>query len=79
MARLDDYALREQREGPHVKASRKLSRGSFVLRVAGDARVGGKGKGGSAIPGDHDLGHSPGGSGADPDSGPPAGPAGRPA
>jgi len=58
-----------------VKASRKLNRGSFVMRVAGDARGGGKGKGGSAVPSDHDLGHPPGGGGGgDPDSGPPAGP-----
>jgi hypothetical protein len=58
-----------------VKASRKLNRGSFVMRVAGDARGGGKGKGGPAIPGDHDLGHPPGGGGgADPDNGPPADP-----
>ena len=60
-----------------MKASRKLNRGSFVSQVAGDARGGGKGKGGAAIPGDHDLGHPPGG-GADPDSGPPAGPDERP-
>jgi hypothetical protein len=59
-----------------VKASRKLNRGSFVMRVAGDARGGGKGKGGPAIPGDHDLGHPPGAGGADPDSGPPADPDG---
>lgn len=60
-----------------MKASRKLSRGSFVMQVAGDARAGGKGKGGPAIAGDHDLGHPPGGGGNDPDSGPPAGPDGR--
>jgi hypothetical protein len=58
-----------------VKASRKLNRGSFVMRVAGDARGGGKGKGGPAIPGDHDLASPPG---ADPDSGPEAGPDERP-
>ena len=58
-----------------MKASRKLSRGSFVLQVAGEARAGGKGKGGGpVIPGDHDLAHPPGGGGADPDSGPPAAP-----
>lgn len=59
-----------------MKASRKLSRSSFVLQVAGDPRVGGapggKGKGGAPAS-DHDLGLPPGG-GADPDSGPPAAP-----
>jgi len=49
------------------------------MQVAGDARGGGKGKGGPAIPSDHDLAHSPGGGGggSDADSGPPAGPDGR--
>jgi hypothetical protein len=63
-----------------VKASRKLSRGSFVMRVAGDGRGGGaltaltgKGKGGGPA-GDHDIAHPPGGGSADPDGGPPAGP-----
>lgn len=80
MARLREQELCDKREGAVVKASRKLSRGSFVMQVAGDARVGGKGKGGSAIPSDHDLGHPPGGGGsADPDSGPQVGPDGRPA
>jgi hypothetical protein len=81
MARRHQHALRKCREGPPVKASRKLSPSSFVMQVAGDARGGGaltaltgKGKGGPA--GDHDLGHPPGGS-SDPDSGPKAGPDGR--
>lgn len=63
-----------------MKASRKLSRSSFVAQVSGDARGGGaltaltgKGKGGGPA-GDHDLALPPGGGGADPDSGPPAGP-----
>lgn len=63
-----------------MKASRKLNRGSFIMQVSGDARGGGalsaltgKGKGGAPA-GDHDLGHPPGGGGADPDSGPAAGP-----
>lgn len=63
-----------------MKASRKLNRGSFVMQVAGDARAGGalkalagKGKGGGPA-GDHDLAYPSGGGGADPDSGPPAGP-----
>ena len=50
-----------------MKASRKLSRSSFITQVAGDARAGGalkalsgKGKGGGP-PGDHDLGPPPGG------------------
>jgi hypothetical protein len=62
-----------------MKASRKLSPGSFVLQVAGDARVGRKGKGGLAPAGDHDLAPPPGGGGggADPDGGPQAGPDGR--
>jgi len=62
-----------------VKASRKLSPSSFVRQVAGEARGGGKGKGGPAPAGDHDLGQPPGGGGggADPDSGPQAGPDGR--
>jgi hypothetical protein len=69
-----------------MKASRKLSRSSFVMQVAGDARGGGaltaltgKGKGGFVS--DHDLGHPSGGGGggADPDSGPQAGPDGQPA
>lgn len=59
-----------------MKPSRKLSRGSFVMQVAGDARAGGKGKGGTAPASDHDL--LPPGGGADPDSGPPAGPGERP-
>ena len=65
-----------------MKASRKLSRGSFVTQVAGDARAGGalkalSGKGKSGPAGDHDLAYPPGG-GADPDSGPQAGPDERP-
>jgi hypothetical protein len=60
-----------------MKASRKLSRSSFIMQVSGEARGGGaaagKGKGGGAIPGDHDLGQPTGG-GGDPDSGPAAGP-----
>ena len=61
-----------------MKASRKLSRGSFVVRVSGEARGGGKGKGGGAIASDHDLGQPSGGGAADPDSGPAAGPDERP-
>jgi hypothetical protein len=71
-----------------MKASRKLSRSSFIMQVAGDVRGGGslkalagKGKGGGPA-GDHDLAQPPGGGGGgadpDPDSGPPAGPDERP-
>jgi hypothetical protein len=65
-----------------MKASRKLSRSSFVMRVAGDARGGGAlkamtGKGKGTVASDHDLAHSPGGGSADPDSGPQAGPDGQ--
>jgi hypothetical protein len=77
-ARRPQSALKEQRGGTVMKASRKLSRSSFVMRVAGEARRSGKGKGGTAPASDHDLAHPPGGGGADPDSGPQAGPDGRP-
>ena len=60
-----------------MKASRKLSPSSFVMQVAGDARGGGKGKGGPAPASDHDLGQPPSSGGADPDSGPQTGPDGR--